>query len=128
MAIRSAARSYTREFGLAMVGYVIGILVSRALLGQVDPRLAPLVAVIPVVPAMFGLLAYLRFMRRMDELGRRIQLEALAFSFGGIGFATFTYGFLEENAGFPHLSYIWVFPAMIAMWGIGGAIATYRYR
>ena len=39
----------------------------------------------------------------------------------------FAYGFLE-NAGFPQLSYIWVFPVMIALWGIGGAIALRRYR
>jgi len=64
---------------------------------------------------------------RMDELGQRIQLEALAFGFGAAGMLTFAYGFLE-NAGFPQLSYIWVFPLMIALWSIGGAIAYYRYR
>jgi len=63
----------------------------------------------------------------MDELGRRIQLEALAFGFGTAGFVTFAYGFLE-SAGFPQLSYVWVFPTMIALWGIGGAVASYRYR
>jgi hypothetical protein len=61
------------------------------------------------------------------ELGRRIQLEALAVGFGAAGMLTLAYGFLE-NAGFPQLSYIWVFPTMIALWGIGGAIASYRYR
>ena len=86
-----------------------------------------LVALTPLIPAALALSAYLRFLARMDELGRRIQLEALAFGFGAAGMLTFAYGFLE-NAGFPQLSYIWVFPTMIALWGIGGAIAAYRYR
>ena len=82
---------------------------------------------IPLIRSAFALRAYLRFLGRMDELGRRIQLEALAFGFGAAGMLTFAYGFLE-NAGFPQLSYIWVFPLMIALWGIGGAIATRRYQ
>ena len=127
MSQRSAARSYTREFSLAMAAYVVVVLVSIKLVGAVDQPLKTLVALTPLVPATFALIAYMRFLSRMDELGRRIQLEALAFGFGTAGMITFAYGFLE-NAGFPQLSYIWVFPAMIFLWGIGGAIASYRYR
>lgn len=127
MSQRSAARTYTREFSLAMAAYVVVVLVSIKLVGAVDQPLKTLVALTPLVPATFALIAYLRFLSRMDELGRRIQLEALAFGFGTAGMITFAYGFLE-NAGFPQLSYIWVFPAMIFLWGIGGAIASYRYR
>jgi hypothetical protein len=124
---RTAARAYTRELGLAMAAYVLVVLVSIKLVGGLDQPTKTLVALTPVVPAGFALFAYLRFLSRMDELGRRIQLEALAFGFGAAGMLTFAYGFLE-NAGFPQLSYIWVFPLMIALWGIGGAIASYRYR
>jgi len=112
MSQRSAARSYTREFSLAMAAYVVVVLVSIKLVGAVDQPLKTLVALTPLVPATFALIAYMRFLSRMDELGRRIQLEALAFGFGTAGMITFAYGFLE-NAGFPQLSYIWVFPAMI---------------
>jgi hypothetical protein len=57
-----------------------------------------LVAVSPAVPTIFALLAFLRFLTRMDELQRRIQLEALGFAFGVTAILTFAYGFLE-NAG-----------------------------
>ncbi len=124
---RSAARDYTRELGLAMAAYVIVVLVSIKLVGGLDQPIKTIVALTPLVPASLALFAYLRFLSRMDELGRRIQLEALAFGFGAAGMLTFAYGFLE-NAGFPQLSYIWVFPAMIFLWGVGGAIASYRYR
>jgi len=127
MSKRTAARAYTRELGLAMAAYVIVVLVSIKLVGGLDQPIKTLVALTPLVPATLALFAYLRFLSRMDELGRRIQLEALAFGFGAAGMLTFAYGFLE-NAGFPQLSYIWVFPLMIALWGIGGAIASYRYR
>jgi hypothetical protein len=127
MSQRTAARAYTRELGLAMAAYVIVVLVSIRLVGGLDQPIRTLVALTPLIPATLALFAYLRFLGRMDELGRRIQLEALAFGFGAAGMLTFAYGFLE-NAGFPQLSYIWVFPLMIALWGIGGAIASYRYR
>ena len=127
MSQRAAARTYTRELGLAMAAYVIVVLISIRVVGGLDQPIKTLVAVTPLIPAALALSAYLRFLARMDELGRRIQLEALAFGFGAAGMLTFAYGFLE-NAGFPQLSYIWVFPTMIALWGIGGAIAAYRYR
>ena len=127
MSQRSAARAYTRELGLAMAAYVVVVLVSIKLVGGLDQPIKTLVAITLLVPAALALFAYLRFLSRMDELGRRIQLEALAFGFGAAGMLTFAYGFLE-NAGFPQLSYIWVFPLMIFLWGIGGAIASYRYR
>jgi ABC-type cobalamin transport system permease subunit len=127
MSQRSAARAYTRELGLAMAAYVIVVLVSIKLVGGLDQPIKTLVAIAPLVPAALALFAYLRFLSRMDELGRRIQLEALAFGFGAAGMLTFAYGFLE-NAGFRQLSYIWVFPLMIFLWGVGGAIASYRYR
>ena len=127
MSQRTAARAYTRELGLAMAAYVIVVLVSIRLVGGLDQPIKTLVALTPLIPATLALFAYLRFLSRMDQLGRRIQLEALAFGFGAAGMLTFAYGFLE-NAGFPQLSYIWVFPTMIALWGIGGAIASYRYR
>jgi hypothetical protein len=127
MSQRSAARAYTRELGLAMAAYVIVVLISIRLVSGLDQPIKTLVALTPLIPAALALYAYLRFLSRMDELGRRIQLEALAFGFGAAGMLTFAYGFLE-NAGFPQLSYIWVFPLMILLWGIGGAVASYRYR
>jgi len=127
MSQRSASFAYVREFGLSMAAYVVVLLISVSLVDRVDQPVKTIVALVPLVPAGFALVAYLRFLSRMDELGRRIQLEALAFGFGAAGILTFAYGFLE-NAGFPQLSYTWVFPLMIALWGLGGAIASRRYR
>lgn len=127
MSPATASRTYTRELLVAMTAYVAAVFVTVKLTPDVDPVLRVPFVLIPLIPSAFALRAYLRFLGRMDELGRRIQLEALAIGFGAAGMLTFAYGFLE-NAGFPQLSYIWVFPLMIVLWGIGGAIATRRYQ
>ena len=122
-----ASRAYAREFFIAMAGYIV-ILPLSIFVGQgLEPTPRALVVLVPMLPLVFALRAYLRFLGRMDELGRRIQLEALGFAFGAAGMLTLSYGFLE-GAGFPRLSYIWVFPLMIAIWGVGTAVATRRYR
>lgn len=126
--MNSVARTYLIQFGAATVAYLVLLIVSIGLI-QANPhaswRLA--VAVLPVIPAIFGALALVRYVGKIDELQRRIQLDGFAFSFGVTAILTFTYGFLE-NAGLPPISFIWVLPLMIFLWGIGTAIASARYR
>jgi hypothetical protein len=127
MSQAAATRAYIREFVVAMAAYVVAVLVTVRLTPDVDAAIRVPFVLIPLIPSAFALRAYLRYLGRMDELGRRIQLEALAIGFGAAGMLTFAYGFLE-NAGFPLISYVFVFPLMIVFWGIGGAIASRRYR
>ena len=127
MSQTAAGRAYAREFLFAMFGYVVLLPISIVVGSGLDPLPRALVALVPLLPLGFALRAYLVFLGRMDELARRIQLEALGFAFGAAGMLTLSYGFLE-NAGFPRLSFVWVFPLMIALWVIGGAIAGRRYR
>jgi hypothetical protein len=123
-----AAGTYVVQFSVAMLAYVVVLIVSLPLLNALgqSPWRIP-VALAPVVPALFGLFAFLRFLGQMDELQRRIQLDAIAFGFGMTAVLTFAYGFLE-NAGFPHVSWIWILPLMLFLWGIGNALAAARYR
>lgn len=123
-----AGRAYVIEFGSAMLAYTIVLGVSIALIER-DPQSPwryPL-AIAPIVPACFALLAFVRFLGRVDELQRRIQFEAIGLSFAATGVLTFAYGFLE-NVGFPRLSYIWILPLMVMLWGLGLGIASRRYR
>ena len=127
-AMPSAARAYTLQFSAAMGAYVVAVIASLSALNAYPhaPWRAA-VALIPVLPAAFGLLAFLRFLSRMDELQQRIQLTAIGFSFGATAILTFAYGFLQL-AGLPALSWIYILPAMVILWGIGSAIASWRYR
>jgi hypothetical protein len=126
--MNTPARRYFIEFGGAMAAYTVLLMVSVTVLNTVDSgawRYA--VAVLPVAPLGFALRAFIRHLRRLDELQRRTQLEALAVGFGATIMITITYGFLE-NAGLPRLSLIWMTPLMIFLWGIGSAIAGRHYR
>jgi len=125
---KQASRAYVIEFGGAMGAYAVVLVVAITIINA-NPHAGwrAVVALAPVIPAGFAVLAFVRFLRRMDELQRRIQLEAIGLSFAVSGILTFAYGFLEL-VGFPHLSVIWVFPGMIMLWGLGAAVASRRYQ
>ena len=69
-----------------------------------------------------------RGIRRLDELQRRIQLEALAAAFAGTAILVTTWGFLEV-AGAPEVRWgLWIWPAMTVLWAGGLLVARRRYR
>lgn len=116
--MRNAEKSYIRQFALAMITYLVTIFAAVWLIDQVDNvLLRALIAIVPVLPLLFGVLAYVRYLSKIDELQQRIQLQAVSFAAGATGLLTFTYGLLE-NAGLPALSLTYVFPLMIALWGL----------
>lgn len=121
------SKSYTREFLTAMIAYAVVLLVSVFLLkhGPSEAWWRIPLALTPIIPILFALRAFLRFFHRIDELQKRIQLEALALSFGATCVVTFGYGVLEY-AGFPALNWTWVPTFMMVFWGIGTAIISLR--
>lgn len=124
-----ASRDYDKRIVLAFAVYMVVAVASMLVLQhtQLPLPLRALVAVAPVVPVCFGLPVFVRMLGQMDELQRRIQLEGLGFGFGATALLTFAYGFLE-NAGLPRISYLWIFPLMCMLWGIGNLFAAARYR
>ena len=116
------------EFGLAMLAYLM-VLVGALVVVQANPAAAwrYFVVVLPVAPAAFVIWLFLRALARLDELQKRIQMQALGFSLGGTALLTFGYGFLE-GVGLPQLSWTYVLPLMAVLWGLGAAIFSWRYR
>ena len=124
----AAGRRYTIQIFSSMAVYVVFVTLSVHWLHR-NPA-APwryLIAVAPMLPALVVPVAVVRFLREIDELQRRIQLEALAGAFTATAVLTLTYGFLQ-NAGLPDLSWIWVWPIMGICWIIGLGFARWRYR
>ena len=116
------------RFVAAMAAYIVLLYVARLVLkGHEDAAWRFAVALTPMIPALFVLLFTVNGIRRMDELQQRMQLEALAFAFGGTAIGTFSYGFLQ-NVGLPGLSWHWVWPVMGSLWLVGLAVAHRRYR
>lgn len=116
------------EFGLAMLAYLM-VLVGSVVVVQANPDASwrYFVVVLPVAPAAFVVWLFLRALARLDEMQKRIQMQAFGFSLGATALVTFGYGFLE-GAGLPHLSWTYVLPLMAVLWALGAAFFTWRYR
>ena len=123
-------RRYLLEFGGALLAYAIVLAVAISLVTTTssDSVWRVPLALLPMVPLVFALFAFVRYMSRVDELQRRIQLEALAFAFGGTALLTFGYGFLQSIAGYPQVNWFVVWPVMAVLWLAGKARADRKYK
>jgi hypothetical protein len=116
------------EFGLALLAYLM-VLVGSATVVQANPDAdwRYYIALIPVAPAGFVIWLFVRGLGRLDDHKKRIQVQALGFALGAAALITFGYGFLE-GAGMPQLTWTYVLPLMVLLWGVGTAIFTWRNR
>ena len=123
------SKQYTKELTAALVIYGLLLAGSIQLLTHVDVARPwrDVIALSPMIPAAAMAWVILRELRRMDELQRRIQLEALGFSFAGTAILTFSYGFLE-GLGYPRLSRFTVWPLLAVLWIVGLVLARRRYQ
>ncbi len=122
-------KRYFKEFGVSMGLYIVLLIGSVTVLTNFElPKAAQIaITLIPVIPTIFVVIAVMRALRDSDELQQKIQLQAVTFSAIVTGLITFTYGFLE-NIGFPHLPSLFIFPLMLALWGIGAGIFARNYQ
>ena len=121
-------KRYLKEFLTAMAAYSVVVPISAWMLGGHEHTpLGYCIAFLPIIPSAFALWAFLRFFRGLDELQRRIQLEAVAFSFLATCLITLTWAF-QQNAGLPRFDVSWVAPLLIMLWSLSLAIAKRRYQ
>ena len=121
--------SYVKELLSTLTVYGVVLVGSIELLKHSDfaPGWQAAIALTPMLACVAAAWVILREIRRMDELQRRIQFEALGFAFAVTALATFSYGFLE-GLGWPRLSMFDVWPLMAGLWVVGLAMARRRYR
>jgi hypothetical protein len=127
----TSTKRYLREFIYSMVAYIFTLIISIigiAFLANYPSNTASIiVALAPLIPVAFMIIAFLGYLNGIDELQQRIQLLSIGFAAGTTSLLAFSYGFLE-NVGFPPISLMWVFPVMMALWGIGLFFISRRYR
>ena len=95
------------------------------------PRTLRLAIVLLPVPAFgFFLVEWIRSIRRLDELERRIQLEALAIAFPLSLMLVMALGLIQRVMQLNPLdwSYRHIWPFLIAFYFFGLALARRRYR
>ena len=116
-----AFQQYKRKIRISITAYTVTLLLAITFL-RAFPESAWKIPVmlVPVIPAIWGVVAALQFVRAMDELQRRVHLEGVSFAFTVTVLITLTWG-LMERAGLPHLPSVWVASMSIASsgaWGI----------
>ena len=123
------SKQYQKELWTALAVYGAMLVGSIQLLTHLEVARPwrDMIALSPMLPAAATAWVVLRELRRMDEMLRRIQLEALGFSFAGTAILTFSYGFLE-GLGYPRLSMFTVWPILAVLWIVGLVLARRRYQ
>jgi len=132
MYAQAAGRRYLRALWPALALYSLTLFASIFLIrrGIESVPLRGLVAVLPVLPIGWMMLAALRYLREVDELQRRIETEAIGIASLLVSLLYFAGGMLEKaevirmDAG---VAMIWVFPLLCGTYGIAKMILTRRY-
>ena len=124
----ASGKRYLKISGSSMAAYVAIVPISMWLLrGHERTLLGYCIAFLPIIPSTFAMLGFMRMFRGLDELQRRIQLEAVAFSFLATCLITLTWAF-QQNAGLPRFDVSFVAPLLILLWGLGLCVAKRRYQ
>jgi hypothetical protein len=111
-----------------MAAYTAIVFISMWLLrGHEHRPLGCCIAFLPIIPAAWAVWGFMRMFRSLDELQRRIQLEAVGFSFLATCLITLTWAF-QQNAGLPRFDVSFVAPLLILLWSLGLGIARRRYQ
>lgn len=121
-------KRFLMEFAVVIVVYILCVVVSSSLVRSMPDGVAKIaLALLPVIPMIAMAVSIVRRVNAMDEMGRKIQLDALAVAFVCTALTTFSYGFLE-TAGFPRLSAFMVWPIMGGVWCVATIVGTRRYQ
>lgn len=121
-----------RAIAAASVTMLAAFILSVLMIDKLHPTAWGSVAIsaLPVIAFTWFIVTVVRDIRRLDELQRRIQLEALAVAYPSAILLVFAVGFLERAGivfpGFTNLRDVW--PLTVLPYWVGMALATRRYR
>jgi hypothetical protein len=117
-------------FGLALLTGVLMIaasLVNRV--AEPGPALRVALAILPVLPLAALAWAIMRAIASLDELQRRIHLDAMSAVFVSGIFVAVIYGQLQHaRVGLPDLNWAFFYPVQLVSWAIGYLVASRRYQ
>ena len=119
-----------QQFTVGMFLYV-GVVVATSLVSNrsgLSQIFKIVLALLPMIPAVWAMLGWIRAVRSFDELRQRILGEGLYWALGLTAALTFSYGFLESYADFPRVSMFFVWPVICISFIFGQTLARRRYR
>lgn len=119
--------SPTQQLFASFAAYLV-LLVLSLMAARLFPQFGLPIMLVPLVPGFLIVLSMLSAIRHMDEMQRRIQLEALGFAFAGMFMLLLTEALLSTQAS-PQTqgpaAYIFY---MAMMWAVGLLVARRKYQ
>jgi len=118
---------------ISLVSAALAILVSLGdRMGVIPGSLRAPTALIPVLPLVVFFLRLRDWIDSLDELQRRIHLEAMLLQFAATGILVMGYGMLAKSGVAPNypvtVLFPWLWIAMFFFWAGGIAVVRRKYR
>ena len=107
-------------------GYALGLVALNHFDAERLPHRYWLV-LLPLLPLLYLVNTTVRHLSELDEMWRKIVIEAMAFSGMATGFTCFSYLFLRDM-GAPEFRPEWAFYMMCGYYGIGAFFSRRRYQ
>ena len=125
-------RRYVRELTVAMAVYVLTLVASVWLLKRVDEEaLRAIIALLPVPAIAMALRAIVRYVRDVDELQQRIELEAVSIATCLVSLLYLAGGLLQAAKVIDvpaSAAMIWMFPLICLVYGLVKIIVIRRFQ
>lgn len=116
-----------RPMLVPLVLYIGALVIMVTYLDSVTSGWKYVIALLPVFPAIFIALGVINAINQLDELERRIMLEAAAFSLLTTTLGLMVFGFLKQvGVEQPTNPYIIIF--MMFMWLVGKLLGNRKYK
>jgi TM2 domain-containing membrane protein YozV len=117
-----------RRVTLSGILFFAALLAAQWLLNrEISSQYQILIALVPAVPGVLFVISIGSAISQLDELQRRIQLEAISIGFGAAVILFLTYALLVE-VGFPEISWMFVPLILVFLWGVGKIWTIWKYR
>lgn len=133
MYAQPAGKRYVRALWPIMIGYSLSLFLSIWWIkrGIESVPLRAIVAVTPALAIAFFMRAALRYLREIDELQRRIEMESIGIASLGLSLLYFSGGLLEKAKVLSFdaaAAMIWVFPLLMLLYGVCKFVLARRYQ
>lgn len=119
--------SPAKQLFASLAAYIV-LLVLSLIAANLFPEYRLPIILVPLIPGFLIVLSMLAAIRSMDEMQRRIQLEALGFAFAGMFMLLLTEALLTDVLGPQQAqgpgAYIFY---MAMMWAVGLLVAHRKY-
>ena len=117
---------YTLQMIVGFAGYALGLVGLNYFDGEHLPHRRWLV-LLPVLPTIYLVTVIIRCASNLDEMKRKIVVEAMAFAGLATGFTCFSYLFLRDM-GAPEFRPEWALYIMWAWYWVGLFFSWRRYK